>query len=118
MKTKTELKRDQILTRLRNRGEVGATNAELSHISLRYGAHLGTLYQLGYKIEKESLGEGLYLYTLQEEPEEGFTKKQKALDALKKHLLGLGYPILTHNLDSILDDVGIAVKYKPNTYNN
>jgi len=118
MKTKAELKREQILTRLRNRGEVGATNAELSHISLRYGAHLGTLYQMGYKIEKESLGEGLYRYILKEEPEEGFAKMPKALEALKQHLLGLGYPVLTSNLDSILEDVGIAVKYKPNTYNN
>ncbi|WP_168898369.1 hypothetical protein [Bacillus sp. ISTL8] len=118
MNTKAELKREQILTRLRNRGEVGATNAELSHISLRYGAHLGTLYQMGYKIEKESLGEGLYRYILKEEPEDGFTKMPKALDALKRKLLANGYPFLTENIEQMLDEVGIAVKYKPNTYNN
>ncbi|EPC8411012.1 hypothetical protein ACR3AM_005420 [Bacillus thuringiensis] len=118
MTTKAELKREQILKRLRNRGEGGATNAELSHISLRYGAHLGTLYQLGYKIEKESLGEGLYRYILKEEPEEGFAKMPKALEALKQKLLNNGYPFLAKNIELMLDDVGIAVKYKPNTYNN
>lgn len=40
------------------------TNAELTSICLRYGARIFDLRKLGHRIDKESLGGGLWLYTL------------------------------------------------------
>ncbi|PEA25942.1 hypothetical protein CN984_12185 [Bacillus cereus] len=96
----------------------GVTNAELSAtVSLRYGAHLGSLYQLGYKINKESLGEGLFRYTLVGEPSEDFTGKQKAMDALKSELTKQGNSFIIPELEAIMDTIGIAVRYKGGTHN-
>jgi hypothetical protein len=109
-------KREQILNVLRSRGLRGITNAELSNISLRYGGHLGKLYELGYKIRKDSLGSGLFSYTLIEEPSREQHDRKKAIDALlsevrKEEIIDAGM------LESMLENLGIAVRYKPNTYN-
>lgn len=109
-------KREQVLNLLRSRAEKGITNAELSSVSLRYGAHLGTLYQLGYKIRKDSLGDGLFLYTLIEEPSREKHDNKKAIDVLldsvrREEIVDAGM------LETMLEELGIAVRYKPNTYN-
>jgi hypothetical protein len=94
----------------------GVTNAELSQVSLRYGGHLGKLYELGYKIRKDSLGEGLYLYTLIEEPSRENHDRKKAIDVLlsevrKEEIIDAGI------LEGMLEKLGISVKYKAGTYN-
>lgn len=109
-------KREQVLNMLRGRGLKGITNSELSAISLRYGGHLGKLYELGYKISKESLGEGLFNYILIEEPSREKHDNKKALDVLmseikKEEIIDAGM------LETILNNLGIMVRYKPNTYN-
>lgn len=117
-KKRQERKRDQILRVLKEKGLAGVTNAELSAtVSLRYGAHLGSLYQLGYKINKESLGEGLFRYTLVGEPSEDFTGKQKAMDALKSALTKEGNAFIIPQLEEIMNTIGIAVRYKGGTHN-
>lgn len=60
--------RQKIIDALKEAGSEGLTNAELSKISLRYGAHLGDLYRKGYKISKQNLDGGLYKYVLISEP--------------------------------------------------
>ena len=60
--------KQKIINALREAGETGVTNAELSTISLRYGGHLGNLYRTGYKITKRNLDGGLYNYILVSEP--------------------------------------------------
>lgn len=59
---------DRILTLLRERGAAGATNVELNAICFRYGARLWELRKAGYNIRTESLGDGLYRFTLLSEP--------------------------------------------------
>lgn len=113
-KQRQERKREQVLSALRERGFNGITNAELSTISLRYGAHLGTLYQLGYKIFKESLGEGLFKYTLLEEPSKDYKGKQKAMDALKE---ALSQHVDVDKVEEVMNNLGITVRYKAGTYN-
>lgn len=109
-------KREQLLSVLRAKPQ-GVTNVELSqNVSLRYGGHLGKLYELGYKIEKEALGGGLFLYKLIEEPKVENHDRKKAIDVLldevKKEEI-----IDAEILQSMLDKLGINVKYKAGTYN-
>ena len=56
--------RDEILSFLEARGPDGATNAELNEIGFRYGARLWELRRMGWRIRTESLGDGLYKFTL------------------------------------------------------
>jgi hypothetical protein len=107
-------KKEQILNVLRNAGKNGVTNAELSKIALRYGGHLGKLYEEGYKIEKLSLGNGLYNYTLISEPETIVTR-EKALDKLLSEIDKLG-AVTKEGLVAMLEANNISVKYKANTY--
>lgn len=106
-------KREQILSELRLRPR---TNRELSEIALRYGGHLGKLYELGYKIKKESLGDGLYQYTLVEEPKHENHDRKKAKDILLSAIRQEEI-IDADMLESMLENLGISVKYKAGTYN-
>lgn len=56
--------RQKIIHMLREAGNEGCTNIELSKISLRYGAHLGELYTKGYRIKKVYLDGGVFKYFL------------------------------------------------------
>ncbi|UUV46515.1 hypothetical protein [Bacillus phage vB_BanS-Thrax3] len=107
-------KREQVLNALREAGSQGITNAELSIIALRYGGYLGKFYELGYKIDKESLGDGLYRYTLVSEPET-LVKREKAIDLLLEEVDKHGM-VNKNDLLAILENKNIAVKYKANTY--
>jgi hypothetical protein len=60
--------KQKIINALKDAGEDGMTNAELSKISLRYGGHIGNLYREGYKIKKYNLDGGLYKYVFVSEP--------------------------------------------------
>ncbi len=62
--------RDEILSFLEARGPAGATNVELNEIGFRYGARLWELRKEGYRIRTESLGDGLFRFTLLSEPAE------------------------------------------------
>lgn len=108
-------KREQVLYALKEKGSLGITNVELSDISLRYGAHLGKLYELGYEIRKESLGEGLFNYTLKSEPPKDFVSKKKAMEVLMEAVKEEEI-IDAEKLEQMLDDLGIMVKYKANTH--
>lgn len=109
-------KYEQILNALRVAGKNGVTNAELSKIALRYGGHLGKLYKQGFEVEKQFLGEGLYLYTLISEPKE-IIVRQNALDKLLSEVEKFGsIGVDSKTLVKLLDSNGIAVKYKANTY--
>ena len=49
---------------LRVAGLAGVTNRELNKVGYRYGARLWELKKEGYCIRTESLGDGLYKFTL------------------------------------------------------
>lgn len=107
-------KKDMILQALRNAGKYGVTNAELSKIALRYGGYLGKLYEEGYVIEKESLGDGLYNYVLIKEPST-IIVREKAINRLISEVSKRG-TINSAELIAIMDEINVAVKYKANTY--
>lgn len=107
-------KKDMILQALRNAGKYGVTNAELSKIALRYGGHLGKLYEEGYVINKESLGDGLYNYVLIKEPST-IIVREKAINKLISEVSKRG-TINSAELIAIMDEINVAVKYKANTY--
>lgn len=113
-KERIENKTTQVLNALRQAGEDGLTNAELSRIALRYGGHLGELYRDGYKIDKVSLGNGLYNYILISEPETIVTR-EKAIDKLFKAVNKRGF-VDAETLQRIMDANDITVRYKANTY--
>lgn len=112
-KSRINSKKIQILQALRNAGIAGITNVELSRIALRYGGHLGKLYEQGYKIDKVSLGNGVYNYILISEPEV-LLERESALSKLLKEVEWYG--IDSDLLSRILDKNNIGVKYKANTY--
>ena len=55
---------EKILNRLKEAGEEGVTNSELSRISLQYSARLMELRLKGYVIETIPLKNGVYKYIL------------------------------------------------------
>jgi hypothetical protein len=61
---KQRSQRDRILALLRVSGLAGVTNRELNKVGYRYGARLWELKKEGYDIRTESLGDGLYKFTL------------------------------------------------------
>lgn len=107
-------KGEQIKLALRMAGNRGMTNVELSKMALRYGGYLGKLYEEGYEIDKEFLGEGVYKYTLISEPEEKVVRVS-AIDKLFKEIEHHGV-VTRKMLEKIMKDNRIAVKYKANTY--
>lgn len=120
MLTETEMnridsKKSQILKVLRNAGKDGVTNERLSKVSLRYGGCLGMLYQEGYRIDKEALGDGLYQYVLVSEPKEK-PIHIKAMDRLIAEVSDLG-SVTSEQLFQLMENNNISVKYKANTYN-
>lgn len=114
-KKRLETKRGQILNLLRSRGSEGITNVELSDVALRYGGHLGKLYELGYKIKKEPLGDGIFRYTLLSEPERERHERKPAIDILLDGVEKLG--VSKSEFENLLNELGIAVRFKPYTYN-
>lgn len=108
--------REKVLQLLRDNKDTGITNADLSYVSLRYGGHLGALYQEGFKISKEALGGGLYNYKLLEEPPENYQGKMKAFDVLKEALKS-ACSLDEDKFDSMMDELGLSVRYKAGTYN-
>lgn len=103
----------KVLQALRNAGKAGMINAELSQVALRYGGYLGTLYQEGYDITSENIGNGVWRYTLISEPKT-IVKREKAWDVLAKKAEEAG--IKRDVLISLFNDNGITVRYVANTY--
>jgi hypothetical protein len=108
-------KRQEILRALRNAGRRGLTNVELSKIALRYGGYLGKLYELGYEIKKEHLGNGLFNYVLVKEPEVERTEIPKAVDYLLEEVALRG-EVTAEELGQLIENLGVTVRYKAGTH--
>ena len=109
-----DTKKEQIINILRERPN-GITNVELSKVALRYGGYLGLLYRDGYKITKAHLGDGVYLYTLTEEPKE---KRQHstAIETFACALQLNGMDDVASSLVELLEEAGVALRFKGGTY--
>lgn len=110
-------KETQILNALRSVGSNGITNVELSDIALRYGGYLGKLYEKGYKIEKERLGNGVFKYTLISEPEVEFKSKMSALDKLLKAVENVG-SVDSNQLKNLMESLRVSVRNNAGTHNS
>ena len=60
--------RERILSLLRSRGSIGATNIELNAIAFRYGGRIHELRLMGYKIETRRESENVFRFVLIGEP--------------------------------------------------
>lgn len=78
--------REKILNMLREAGEKGILNTEFNQIYVRWDARIRELYQEGYIIKAELLGNGIYNYTLISEPEVKHDKPKKAMDLLEEEI--------------------------------
>lgn len=108
-------KRQEILSLLKNSGDNGITNTELSKISLRYGAHIGAFYEMGYVIKKVDMGNGVFKYIFVSNPPKDLSKKITAKDKLVEIIDEMG-SVDSIDFLNILEENGINVKYKANTH--
>lgn len=113
--SKLNAKHHEILAALRNAGRKGVPNYELSKIALRYGAYLGKLYELGYTISKESLGNGVYNYVLVKEPVQEKPELPKAEDVLLE-FVALHGSVTQEQLSKLIEDLGVTIRYKAGTH--
>lgn len=103
-----------IATALRNAGEKGMTNGELSKISLRYGGSIGYLRMQGFTISTEKIGNGLYNYVLISEPVEHI-EKPKAHNVLIDRVKELSF-VSAEGLEKLFEDIGVSVRYNAGTH--
>ncbi|MGM1044798.1 MAG: hypothetical protein ACQEXX_01490 [Bacillota bacterium] len=79
---RTESQKDKIIGLLREAGDNGVLNTQLSKVALRYNARIQELYVMGYKIDSEELAGGVTKYILKSEPSVKVSKPEKAIDVL------------------------------------
>lgn len=105
--------REKILNLLRNAGEKGITNKQFQDVCIRWDARVRELYQQGYVIKNESLGNGLYKYILVFEPETIAEKPKKAIELLISKINNTyNGRIDTESLSSLLEAEGLQVVRK------
>lgn len=109
-------KKEQLLYLLKLRGDKGMTNVEMAKIATRYGGHIGTLYQEGYVIDVVSVDKekGVNRYILKSCPLEPI-KRATAKELLIERINDFG-EVDSETLFEIFDELGINIKFKPNTY--
>ena len=115
MENRLITQRQKIIHALKEAGNEGMTNVELSKISLRYGAQLGILYRQGYKIQKYNLDGGIYKYVLIVEPADYryFTSaQQEIIEAMaEKH-----DETIASDLEKLLDEKHFHIIRKSGWY--
>lgn len=110
--------RGQVLNALRKAGAKGLANYELYEISQRWAARLQELYKQGYKVRVENLGDGIYNYTLVEEPTAILPRPDRAQDVLTREIEGkFGGSVTTAQLLYILQSNKLQVGRKAGTFN-
>lgn len=105
--------RDRIISALRDAGEEGLTNAELSRISLQYNSRLSELYKEGYIISCEHLNNGLYKYVLKAVPGGVVvypTAEEETFFEIETRFEGF---ISSENLYELLQEKGYQIVRKP-----
>lgn len=108
--------KEKILIALRKAGREGVTNVDLSSICLRYGGVISDLHIKGYDIDVNSVGGGVFKYTLISEPEKEMEPK-KGLDILIESLQEKHEGICTYyDLVNLLEENNLTVVRKPGTY--
>jgi hypothetical protein len=115
-KLRIESNKEKILNKLREAGDKGVLNTEMSEICLRYGAVISNLHIAGYEITNESVNGGVRKYVLVNEPDEE-PKPKKATEVLmdeitQKHQ-GIVYDF---ELEELLEKLNLTVVRKSGTH--
>jgi hypothetical protein len=113
-KIRTKSQKTRIIEMLKQAGEKGVFNSDLSQIALHYGKRISELYSKGYVIIHEDLGGGLVKYILVSEPEV-FLEPKKAFEVLVGKINQIG-SIDSIQLTDILVDLDIIVRFKNGQY--
>jgi uncharacterized protein YjbK len=102
---------------LKKAGNKGVTNVEFSKVANCYTARLSELYSAGYIISVENLGEGVYKYTLEYEPNNPKKAKKKVDELIEKINKDFSGVVTLKELDSLLTALSINISRKsfPNT---
>lgn len=114
--TRRFTQRSKIIHMLKEAGNEGCTNVEMSKVSLRYGGHIGELHRMGYKIKKMHLDGGVYRYFLLSEP--GDIKyfsnaHDETLNDINENYDGW---ISTEQLENLLETKHFYIVRKPGWY--
>lgn len=116
-KERTSSQRDRIIALLKQAGDKGVLNTQLSKVALRYNARIQELYVRGYKIESEDLECGLTKYILRSEPTEQFNKPEKAEALLINDIKNKYSDVITsEQLQEYLDTHGFTVRRKVGSF--
>lgn len=108
--------RERILEALRNSGKDGVLNTELQKIAIRWIARVQELYQQGYKIDVTLVGNGVYKYTLIEEPDV-ILKPKKAMDIFfEKAKQSYGEQLSLDQLKTLLSEEGLHIVRKVGSF--
>lgn len=113
---RTEAQKYKIIAALREAGESGLTNAQLSKIALRYNARIQELYVLGYGISTFSVSGGLTKYVLYSEPKTTHDKPDHALNILLNEIDKCGGNVDKEQLLGLLDTNNFTVRRKVGSY--
>jgi hypothetical protein len=110
--------KEKMINLLKEAGENGVTNIELSKISLRYNARISELIMSGYIIENTQVKKGVYKYVLK-----GFKSDVKSyLHAADEILMIVenGYKdrISSAELKNLLEEKDFTITRKANWYKN
>lgn len=107
---------EKIIILLKEAGEDGVTNIELSKISLKYDARISELRQKGYEIETAHDKDGIYKYKLKRIPSQD-ARFYSALDQLTLKILNeYNGKITAFQLRDLLDKMYFEVKRKSGYY--
>jgi hypothetical protein len=105
--------KEKVLNSLRKAGESGLLNTDLLKISVRWSSRVQELYQEGYKIEHELVGNGVYRYRLISEPEVKKPKPKKATQVLIDKVNSIfDGSVTSEQLSQLLDSEGFNIVRK------
>lgn len=117
-KKRVKSQKETVLDMLKKAGSKGVTNDTLSKVTFRFATSIHLLYQEGYIISTENLGEGVCNYTLLKEPSSPrLEKDEKAIIVLNREIMTkYNDCISSSDLDEILDSLGFVIKRKQGFY--
>lgn len=112
-KERTASQKVKIISMLKEVGDRGVLNTQLSKVALRYNARIQELYVQGYKIDSIDLEGGLIKYILRSEPSGRVDKPEKAIDVLMNDIKSkYNDKLSSGELFDYLESQGFTVKRK------
>jgi hypothetical protein len=114
-KLRIPTQKEKIINLLRSSGSIGVTNKELQEVCIRWTARMSELYEDGYIINNEPLGNGIYNYVLLSEPDKKKEKSMSALDILLKEVKDAGL-VSSDDLKKIIEKSNFNIHRKSGSH--